>query len=109
MLSAEEVSAARGLVWDMLEGFGSGIRRDEPESWGPPHWPNTGSSGILGMLGTQHACPGPSRSGRAEAHVVAGCNHSEAAWFVRGARGVRSAFSQLWQTEDLLCSFDNIW
>ena len=53
VLSAEEVSAARDLVWDMLEGFGSGIRRDEPESWGPPHWPNTGSSGILGTLGTQ--------------------------------------------------------
>ncbi len=27
---------------------------------------------------------------------------------MRGAPGVRSAFSQLWHTEDLLCSFDNI-
>ena len=27
---------------------------------------------------------------------------------MRGAPGVRRAFSQLWQTADLLCSFDNI-
>lgn len=87
VLSADEVLAARSLVWELLEGFGTGVRRDDPSTWGAPWWPETGTTGILGTHG---------------------CNHCEAAWFVRGAPGVHSAFSKLWHTSDLLCSFDNI-
>jgi hypothetical protein len=72
-LSPEEVQTARGLVWDLLEGFGTGIRRDDSGTWAAPRWPETGSTGILGTLGS---------------------NHCEAAWFVRGAPGVRTAFSR---------------
>eukprot|EP01047_Picozoa_sp_COSAG01_P052809 COSAG01_NODE_5591_length_4159_cov_59.059852_6_plen_165_part_00 len=37
-----------------------------------------------------------------------GVIHSEATWFVRGIPKVKQAFTQLWGTDDLICSFDGI-
>jgi hypothetical protein len=92
----------------MLEGLGSGIRASDPvrsklsevliglsasislslvsrtdrrcdrqTTWGDDRWPHTGGHGILGLLG---------------------CNHSAAAWYVRGLPGVRASFASLWRT-----------
>eukprot|EP01051_Picozoa_sp_SAG22_P018512 SAG22_NODE_3139_length_1908_cov_1.787175_1_plen_232_part_00 len=86
-LTPSEITRGLSLVWELLEGLGSGIARRDPRTWDNTRWPDSGQNGILA------------------AH---GCNHSAAAWHVRGAPGVKRVFAELNGTDDLLCSFDNI-
>lgn len=86
-LSSREIDRAVDLTWDYLEQLGTGIRRDDPATWGDERWPTTVNGGII---------PGN------------GVGQSKAQWFVRSVPSVRDAFAAIWRTEDLLVSFDGM-
>jgi hypothetical protein len=85
--SHEEVEHALNLLWEFLEGLGSGIRRDDPSTWEAPNWPPDGNKGIL------------------YTHSV---GHSPFLWYLRGNVKVAKIFSTIWKVpiERLLTSFD---
>jgi hypothetical protein len=83
VLGAAEVAAGRTLLWEWLEGLGSGLQRGQPETWGDAAWPGDLPTGI-----------------------VTGAAHSPAAWHLRTRPGVLRAFSALWGTKDLISSMD---
>jgi len=87
ILSADESRHALNLTWDYLEGLETGIDRDDIETWDDDRWPTAVHGGIL---------PGH------------GIGHSQAQWFIRSAPGLKKAFAAIWDSEDLLVSFDGM-
>lgn len=79
-LSPEEVLVAKNLLWKDFEETSAGLSRDDIESW---------KSWKL------------SRSGL-NPDVAQG----KGAWHVRACPGVSKAFSQIWETSDLIVSMD---
>ena len=61
--------------------------RDDPHTWGDDRWPTAVHGAIL---------PGH------------GIGQSAAQWFIRGSSRVQAAFEGVWQTSDLLTSFDGM-
>ena len=88
----QEVEKARKLLWDWLEGRQTGIKQSAPSSWTDRAWPDWPG-------------PGGKKYGSCKSE---GAAHQPAAWFLRGLPRLKSAFSRLWNTEDLLVSFDGI-
>jgi hypothetical protein len=86
-LSTDESRHALDLTWDYLEQLGTGIDRDDVETWDDERWPTSVHGGIL---------PGH------------GIGHSAAQWFIRGVPNVKKAFAAIWDTDDLLVSFDGM-
>lgn len=87
VLSDDEVVTALDLTWRYLEGLGTGIQRDDPATWSDDRWPITVAGAIIPGLGI---------------------GQSEAQWFVRSRQAVKQAFATIWNTEDLLTSFDGM-
>jgi len=79
--SKEEVAEAMALLWTDLEAA-HGAVRGAPETWAGFWLP---AHGIM-------------------AHLA----QSSGAWFVRGLRGVKAAFEQVWATADLIVSMDAV-
>jgi hypothetical protein len=73
-------------LWDFLEGLGTGVKRDDPATWGPEHFPPT-YRGILNTLEVGH-------------HAFV--------WKVRKNPRLVKVFERLWGTNELLTSFDAI-
>lgn len=86
-LSEAEAKTALGLLWDYLEGLGTGINRHERETWGDDRWPTAVHGGILPSYGI---------------------GHSAAQWFIRDVPNVKAGFAQIWDDDDLLVSFDGV-
>jgi hypothetical protein len=86
-LSADQTAKALDLTWDYLEGLGTGIDRHVPATWDDERWPTAVHGGIL---------PGH------------GIGHSAAQWFIRAAPNVKKTFAAVWDTDDLLVSFDGM-
>uniref|UniRef100_A0A0G4FG15 Phytanoyl-CoA dioxygenase n=1 Tax=Chromera velia CCMP2878 TaxID=1169474 RepID=A0A0G4FG15_9ALVE len=63
----------------------SAPRRHSPETWEGRSWPGGAETGIINSWGA---------------------GQSPFQWFVRTRPQVRDVFSALWETDDLLCSFD---
>ena len=81
-----EAGIALPLFWDFLCAQGA-ISRGDPATWLRANgWPGGGRGFIV-------------ESG------AGGCN-SPAAWALRGAPGVKAAFARIWDTQELLVSFD---
>mmetsp|Transcript_32547 Transcript_32547/g.44168 ORF Transcript_32547/g.44168 Transcript_32547/m.44168 type:complete len:327 (+) Transcript_32547:46-1026(+) len=77
--NADQVRAAKDLLWDAIrERFGHTIR-DDPATWNFP----LKESGVVPWLA-----------------------QSAGAWAVRGWPGVKQAFARIWETEDLIVSMD---
>lgn len=73
-------------LWDWLERLGTGVDRRDAATWTDDRWPMAaGQSGIL----PHH-----------------GAGHSAAMWRARRLGGVRRVFEEIWDTSDLLVSFD---
>lgn len=87
VLDPTEVSDAKTLFWDWMEGLGGGARRDDPATWSDDNFP--------GLLDKGFFC-------------TRGGGHSSAAWAVRSNRRVHRAFAEIWGTDDLISSLDTI-
>ena len=96
ILTDDECRAAVNGTWDFLESLGTGVLRNEPNSWKDSSWPLM-TRGILHYLSVGHMQP---------------------LWDVRQNRRVAQAFAEVWrpherrlanlEPEDLLVSFDGI-
>lgn len=86
-LTRDQADHALDLTWQYLECLGTGIRRDDPATWGDDRWPVAVHGGII-----------PSQ----------GIGHSEAQWFIRSVPAIKQAFAAVWGDDDLLTSFDGM-
>lgn len=86
-LTGKECEKALALTWDYLEQLGTGVDRNDWTTWDDDRWPTVVHGGIL---------PGH------------GIGHSEAQWFIRGIPNVKKTFAAVWDTDDLLVSFDGM-
>jgi len=86
--NATEVEQARGMFWDAFEGNTKGLSRSDISTWQSWNFSNEiGSTGIL---------------------LEPALLHSKAAWFIRGLPSVKKCFSTIWNTADLIVSFDSL-
>jgi ectoine hydroxylase-related dioxygenase (phytanoyl-CoA dioxygenase family) len=87
VLDAEAATRAFSLTWDYLEQLGTGIDRNDVDTWDDDRWPTAVHGGIL---------PGH------------GIGHSAAQWFIRSSPELKKAFAAIWDTDELLVSFDGM-
>jgi len=90
--TAQELGHGEDLFWKWIEGLGMGVRRDEPETYTNKVFQE------LGYLNTGVTCG-------------ASVGQSRFMWFCRQLPGVQRAQATLWNTSDLITSFDGcgIW
>ncbi|MDA7727004.1 phytanoyl-CoA dioxygenase family protein [Pseudomonadales bacterium] len=86
-LTNDEAATAVSKLWDYLEALGTGINRNDPNTWDNERWPTAVHGGIL---------PG---------HGIGQC---DAQWYIRDVPNVRQSFAAVWDTEELLVSFDGV-
>jgi len=86
VLTEEECNTTITKMWCWLESLGTNINKDNPETWKPPNWPPA----IHGII--QHLRVG----------------QEEFVWDVRTNPNVIDVFKKIWNTDDLLVSFDGI-
>lgn len=87
VLDSRETGHALDLMWDYLEGLSTGIDRNDENTWADDRWPTAVHGGILPSYGI---------------------GHSKMQWFLRDVEKVKSCFASIWQTQELLTSFDGI-
>ena len=86
-LSAQEAEHAMSLLWDYLEELGTGIDRTDVSTWDDDRWPTAVHGAILPSYGV---------------------GHSAAQWYIRDIPKVKQAFARVWDSDDLLVSFDGV-
>ena len=87
VLDAQQTGCALGLMWDYLEGLSTGIDREDKNTWTDDRWPTAVHGGILPSYGV---------------------GHSEMQWYLRDVDKVSKCFASIWDTDELLTSFDGI-
>lgn len=85
VLNEKEIEHAMNLMWNWLEGLGSGIKRDDITTWTNENWPDRQKNGVLAWNGI---------------------GQSEFLWYLRSHSNIIQIFRQLWKTDNLLTSFD---
>ena len=83
-LTGDEAAHALDLTWAYLESGGTGISRSDPSTWTDEQWP-------FGAIGGD-----------------AGIGHSQQLWYIRGCPGVKQAWTTIYDTDDLITSFDGM-
>jgi len=86
-LSESEAAKTLDLLWDYLEDLNTGIDRNDPSTWEDDRWPTCAHGGIMPSYGI---------------------GHSESQWYLRGIPNVKKAFAKIWESDDLLTSFDGV-
>ena len=86
-LSEAEADHALDLTWEFLKNLGTGVDRNDVDTWDDDQWPVNVHGGIV-----------PSQ----------GIGHSAAQWYIRSVPAVKKAFAAVWDDEDLLVSFDGM-
>ena len=81
----EQTRRAIDLFWDHVEGLGTGVDRDAPATWDDDRWIGDPTTGILPDYGVPQ---------------------SAMLWACRGLPRVEEVFARIWDTRDLLVSFD---
>lgn len=76
---------ATSLMWNFLESLGTGIKKDDPETWKNANWPHALGTGIISQYGI---------------------GQSDFMWYCRLIGNVRKIFELIWNDKDLLVSFD---
>lgn len=86
VLSSDEITSNTDLFWEYLENLSAPyqIRRNDVSTI-DRRWPGSVDVGII---------------------AGAGIPHSQFMWSIRGNPNVKKIFSQIWQTSELLVSFD---
>lgn len=89
VISEEECNNAVNGIWKFLSKISEGyIFKDNPDTWADKYWPECmGPKGIIQWY-----------------HV----GHEQFVWDIRQNPKVYDIFTNLWNTKDLLCSFDGI-
>jgi hypothetical protein len=87
VLSLAQSKTALTKLWDYLEALGTGINRLDANTWDDDRWPTAVHGGIL---------PG------------FGIGQTDAQWYIRDMPKVKQAFASIWNTDDLLVSFDGV-
>lgn len=87
VLDSIQTDKALSLMWDYLEELGTGIDRNDKDTWSDKYWPTAVHGGILPSYGV---------------------GHSKMQWYVRDIDDVKTCFASIWDTDDLLTSFDGI-
>eukprot|EP01112_Ceratiomyxa_fruticulosa_P010084 TRINITY_DN2655_c0_g4_i3.p1 TRINITY_DN2655_c0_g4~~TRINITY_DN2655_c0_g4_i3.p1 ORF type:complete len:318 (+),score=68.19 TRINITY_DN2655_c0_g4_i3:123-1076(+) len=87
VVSKERCEYFYGGMWDFMAKFKTGIDRNDPETWKDDKWPAALHGGLM------------------HSH---GVGHEQFAWDARDEDGVINIFKTLWDTEELLVSFDGI-
>ncbi|MBT3427823.1 MAG: hypothetical protein HOL98_04895 [Gammaproteobacteria bacterium] len=87
VLESEQSETALAGLWDYLEGLETGIDRSDNQTWGNDKWPTAVHGGILPSYGI---------------------GHCQAQWFIRDIPKVKKSFAAIWDTDDLLVSFDGV-
>jgi len=82
-----QVEQARGMYWDSFEAQDKRLSRGDISTWQDWNFSEIGTTGIL-----------------QEPAIL----HSKAAWFIRGLPTVKSCFETIWNTSDLIVSFDSL-
>ena len=84
--SQQETSQYYDDTWTLLESLPHyNLQRSDPRTWNK--WPGVESKGLI--------------SGN-------GIGHSKLQWNIRKNKNVRKIFSTLWNTDELICSYDGI-
>jgi len=83
--TAEEVQTGIRLFWDLVERQQPEIKRDNPATWRDDIWVASARNGIMAGYGI---------------------GQSEFLWHARRLPKVKEAFSKIWDTDDLLVSYD---
>jgi len=83
--SESEVAAGISLFWDLCEKQVPSIKRNDPSTWGDSTWVASTVNGIAAGYGI---------------------GQSEFLWHARLLPKVKEAFAHIWETDDLLVSFD---
>ena len=86
-LTKTQAKQTLSLLWDYLESLGTGIDRHNSATWDDDRWPTSAHGGILPSYGI---------------------GHSESQWYLRSIPNVKKAFAKIWDTEELLTSFDGV-
>ena len=89
-----QVSEARSLYWDDIEGNNPIVRRDDAKTWRDRK--------VRGVKQSESSQWALSSTG-----IVSGClAQGTGAWYVRGLPLVKQSFLQIWNDEDLIVSMD---
>eukprot|EP00299_Pterocystis_sp_00344_P014370 c7111_g1_i6.p1 GENE.c7111_g1_i6~~c7111_g1_i6.p1 ORF type:complete len:314 (-),score=48.73 c7111_g1_i6:40-981(-) len=83
VVNPEQITRAKDLFWNWIEGIRNGVDRKDLNTWND--WPERPRKGIF---------------------YTDGIGQSEFMWFLRSIPAVRAVFAELWETEDLITSFD---
>lgn len=83
--NAEERDTAVGLFWDLCENQQPKLDRNDSSTWNTDHWVASASHGIMSGYGI---------------------GQSAFLWYARLLPKVKESFSLIWQTDDLLVSYD---
>ena len=86
ILSNDECNTYISKIWDWLEELNSGIDRNKPDTWTDEFWPPN-INGITYQLNI---------------------SHQQFVWDIRSNENVIDVFSNIWETRELLVSFDAI-
>ncbi|EKX51841.1 hypothetical protein GUITHDRAFT_134183 [Guillardia theta CCMP2712] len=99
VLRQDECAKAVDLAWDFVEAaskaknrvlkgdYSNHVDRADPDTWHNGNWPRCVEGGIIPFCGA---------------------GQSRCAWYVRSHHKIREVFAGLWQTEDLVVSFDGL-
>eukprot|EP01087_Luapelamoeba_hula_P024690 TRINITY_DN9496_c1_g1_i1.p1 TRINITY_DN9496_c1_g1~~TRINITY_DN9496_c1_g1_i1.p1 ORF type:complete len:316 (-),score=43.19 TRINITY_DN9496_c1_g1_i1:1092-2006(-) len=87
VLSPDQLHTGRSLAWDFIESRPQNkAQRNDPLTWTDElGWPDPYGNGII---------------------VGDGAGHCEFQWFVRGVPAVQQVYKNIWNTEELITSFD---
>lgn len=88
ILTKEKANYYISKIWDWLEGLGTGIQRNMPETWIEANWPPE-YYGIITLLKV---------------------GHSQFLWDLRTEESIITVFSKIWNSlpENMLSSFDGM-
>ncbi len=86
-LNPQQAGVAMDKLWDYLEGLGTGVDRNDIDTWDDDRWPTAVHGAILPSYGIGHCA---------------------AQWYIRDAGRVHDCFAQVWDNDDLLVSFDGV-
>jgi len=87
VVSKEKCEQFYGGMWDFMARFGTGIDRNDRATWKDENWPPALHGGLMHGYGV---------------------GHEQFVWDARSEEGIINIFAKLWNTEEILVSFDGI-